>query len=156
MTGRLRRRDLLVRGGAGLGAGTVMGAAGGAAATERAPHHAPAAPPQPADEPDDDVSTWAGVRRQFALEPGKAHFTSFLLASHPAPVRRAVEEHRRGLDANPRDYLNEHELRLEEEVLGAAADYLGPRPRRSRSRTRRPWASGSCTAACASRRARRS
>ena len=68
------------------------------------------------------------MRRQFALEPGKAHFTSFLLASHPAPVRRAIEEHRKGLDGNPRDYLNEHELRLEEEVLGAAAGYLGASP----------------------------
>ncbi|MGH3036568.1 MAG: aminotransferase class V-fold PLP-dependent enzyme [Gaiellaceae bacterium] len=128
MTGRLRRRDLLVRGGAVLGASSVMGAAGWAAAKELAEDPEPAAAPQPADEPGDDVSTWEGVRRQFALEPGKAHFTSFLLTSHPAPVRRAVEEHRRGLDENPRDYLNEHELRLEEEVLAAAAEYLDAAP----------------------------
>jgi selenocysteine lyase/cysteine desulfurase/carbon monoxide dehydrogenase subunit G len=92
------------------------------------PSAEPAAAPQPAAEPDEDVSTWEGVRRQFALAPGKAHFTSFLLASHPLPVRRAIEEHREGLDGNPRDYLNEHELRLEEEVLGAAAEYLGAGP----------------------------
>jgi selenocysteine lyase/cysteine desulfurase len=108
-----------------LGASSVMGAAGWAAAKELAQEDELAAASQPAEEPDDDVSTWEGVRRQFALEPGKAHFTSFLLASHPASVRRAMEQHREGLDANPRDYLNEHELRLEEEVLGAAADYLG-------------------------------
>jgi selenocysteine lyase/cysteine desulfurase len=105
-----------------------MGAAGYAAAKELAQEDEPAAAPQPTAEPDDDVSTWEGVRGQFALEPGKAHFTSFLLASHPAPVRRAIEAHRKGLDANPRDYLNEHELRLEKEVLGAAADYLGAAP----------------------------
>lgn len=128
MTSRFRRRDLLVRGGAVLGASSVMGVAGYAAAKELAQDSEPAAAPQPAPEPDDDVSTWEGVRRQFALEPGKAHFTSFLLASHPAPVRRAIEEHRKGLDGNPRDYLNEHELRLEEEVLGAAAGYLGASP----------------------------
>ena len=128
MTSRFRRRDLLVRGGAVLGASSVMGAAGYAAAKELAQDSESAAAPRPAAEPDDDVSTWEGVRRQFALEPGKAHFTSFLLASHPAPVRRAIEEHRKGLDANPRDYLNEHELRLEEEVLGAAAGYLGASP----------------------------
>jgi isopenicillin-N epimerase len=125
---RFRRRDLLVRGGAVLGASSVMGAAGYAAAKELADEPEPAAAPQPADEPDDDVSTWEGVRRQFALEPDKAHLTSFLLASHPASVRRAIEEHRKGLDANPRDYLNEHELPLEEEVLAAAAEYLGAAP----------------------------
>ena len=128
MTSRFRRCDLLVRGGAVLGASSVMGVAGYAAAKELAQDSEPAAAPQPAPEPDDDVSTWEGVRRQFALEPGKAHFTSFLLASHPAPVRRAIEEHRKGLDGNPRDYLNEHELRVEEEVLGAAAGYLGASP----------------------------
>ena len=128
MTSRFRRCDLLVRGGAVLGASSVMGVAGYAAAKELAQDSEPAAAPQPAPEPDDDVSTWEGVRRQFALEPGKANFTSFLLASHPAPVRRAIEGHRKGLDGNPRDYLNEHELRLEEEVLGAAAGYLGASP----------------------------
>ncbi len=125
---RFRRRDLLVRGGAVLGASSVMGAAGYAAAKELAEEPEPAAAPQPAEGPDDDVSTWEGVRRQFVHEPDKVHLTSFLLASHPAPVRRAIEAHRKGLDANPRDYLNEHELRLEEEVLAAAADYLGASP----------------------------
>ena len=125
---RLRRRDLLVRGGALLGASSVMGAAGYAAAKELAKDPEPAAAPEPVGATDEDVSTWEGVRRQFALEPDKVHFTSFLLASHPAPVRRAIEEHRKGLDVSPRDYLNEHELRLEEEVLGAAADYLGAAP----------------------------
>jgi isopenicillin-N epimerase len=122
------RRDLIVRGGAVLGASSVMGAVGYVSAKELAEASEPTAAPQPVDEPADDVSTWEGVRRQFALESGKVQLTSFLLASHPAAVRRAIEGHRDGLDANPRNYLQEHELRLEEAVLSAAAGYLGTAP----------------------------
>ena len=117
-----------MRGGAVLGASSVMGAAGYVAAKELAQDPGPTTAPQPADEPDDDVSTWEGVRRQFALEPGKVQLTSFLLASHPATVRRAIEAHRDGLDANSRDYLQGNELGLEEAVLAAAAEYLGTAP----------------------------
>jgi isopenicillin-N epimerase len=128
VTNGLRRRDLLVRGGAVLGASTVLGAVGYVSAKELAQDSEPTAAPQPVNEPPDDVSTWEAVRRQFTLEPGKVHLTSFLLASHPAAVRRAIETHRNGLDANPRDYLQEHELGLEEAVLGSAAEYLGTAP----------------------------
>ncbi len=47
------------------------------------------------------------------------------------PVRRAIDAHRKGLDADPRDYLHEHELPLEDEVLSAAAEYLGTAPEQS-------------------------
>ena len=50
------------------------------------------------------------------------------LASHPAPVRAAIDRHRRGLDANPVGYLHEHGAELEAAVLRAAAAYLGARP----------------------------
>jgi selenocysteine lyase/cysteine desulfurase len=53
--------------------------------------------------------------------------TSFLLASHPRPVRLAIERHRRGLDANPHEYL-EREPALDERVLAAAARYVGGAP----------------------------
>ena len=49
----------------------------------------------------DDLSTWPAVRAQFALAPGYLHFSSFFLASHPRPVRDAIERFRRELDANP-------------------------------------------------------
>ncbi len=39
-------------------------------------------PPMP------DLSTWDGVRAQFALDPEWMHFASFFIASHPA-----VEHH---------------------------------------------------------------
>ena len=77
----------------------------------------PAAPP-----------TWAEVRRQFALDPTLIQLGGFLLATHPAPVRAAIERHRRGLDRNPVDYLYEREAELEAAVLREGAAYLGVSP----------------------------
>ena len=69
--------------------------------------------------------SWEAVRRQFRLAPGLIHLSSFLLASHPAPVRRAIDLHRRGLDRDPERYLHERGPDLEASVLRAAAAYLG-------------------------------
>jgi isopenicillin-N epimerase len=71
------------------------------------------------------LSSWRAVREQFRLSPRYAHFGGLLLASHPRSVRRAVDAHRRGLDANPVHYLHERGPRLEARVLSAAASYLG-------------------------------
>jgi len=68
------------------------------------------------------------VRREFNLSRDYIHLTGFLLASHPRPVREAIETHRRGLDENPANYLHDHGQRLEADVLGAAAEYLGVDP----------------------------
>jgi isopenicillin-N epimerase len=76
----------------------------------------------------DSLRDWANVRRQFRLGPGLVHFGAFLLASHPAAVRKSIERHRRRLDANPVDYLHEHWLANEARVLGAASGYLGADP----------------------------
>jgi selenocysteine lyase/cysteine desulfurase len=54
--------------------------------------------------------------------------TGFLLASHPTPVREAIERHRRGLDEDPASYWFENEESAEAEVLRAAAEYLGAQP----------------------------
>ena len=104
----LTRRQLL--GQAGL-------VAGGAALGSVAP--AAAAP---------DLRSWTAVRAQFALDPRRIHLTSFLLAAHPAPVRAAIEQHRRGLDRDPVAYLHAHERRLGDASRSAAARYLGARP----------------------------
>src|SRR5688572_2809401 len=48
-----------------------------------------------------DLSDWDRVRRQFALDPSYAHFASFFIASHPAPVRDAIESWRRAMDRDP-------------------------------------------------------
>jgi selenocysteine lyase/cysteine desulfurase len=80
----------------------------------------------------DDVSTvpkfdpqsWDSVRAQFALDRDVRPLTSFVLASHPAPVRDAIERHRGGLDADTQAYLA-GEQRLDGAVASAAAKYLG-------------------------------
>jgi selenocysteine lyase/cysteine desulfurase len=48
-----------------------------------------------------DLSRWPNVQAQFELAPGWLHFSSFFLASHPRPVRDAIEAFRRALDADP-------------------------------------------------------
>jgi isopenicillin-N epimerase len=113
----LRRRDLLVRTGIVVAASTGSGAAGYVAARELAGDSGPA----PAQ------AKPGGIRAQFALDPGYAHLTSFLLAPHPRPVRDAIERHRRALDENPKLYL-ERELEFESRVLQTAAGYLGAGP----------------------------
>jgi selenocysteine lyase/cysteine desulfurase len=108
---RLSRRDFLVRGGLAVGAVSAAGGGGYLAARE----------------------VWDGAEeaaaevgpREFELEPGYVHLTTFLLAPHPRAVRQAIAEHRRALDADPKRYLFERELELEQRVLDAAARYLG-------------------------------
>jgi isopenicillin-N epimerase len=50
--------------------------------------------------------------------------SALYVASHPKPVREAIERHRRALDANPILYLNENNRPLVGESRSAAADYL--------------------------------
>jgi selenocysteine lyase/cysteine desulfurase len=101
----LSRRDLLAR--AGLAAGAVT--LGSTPLAEAAP----------------DLTGWPDVRAQFALSRNRVHLASFLLAAHPRRVRDAIERHRRGLDANPVDYLHANDVRLTREARTAAGRYLG-------------------------------
>ncbi|MFT3773068.1 MAG: aminotransferase class V-fold PLP-dependent enzyme [Minicystis sp.] len=78
----------------------------------------------PAAAPTGD--TWQEVRAQFDLSPDWIHLGGFLLASHPRPVREAIERHRKALDDNPVLYLEDHEHTLP--VREAAAAYMGARP----------------------------
>ena len=71
-----------------------------------------------------DPRDWASVKAQFPLSKDVRHFDAFVLATHPKPVREAIERHRRGLDADPAGYLHAHEAELDERVLEAAARYL--------------------------------
>jgi isopenicillin-N epimerase len=81
----------------------------------------------PAATPDDP---WQQVRGEFDLAPGWIHLGGFLLASHPRPVREAIERIRKGLDDNPVHYLaeNERDGQAERRVLASAATYLGASP----------------------------
>ncbi|HET6469128.1 MAG TPA: aminotransferase class V-fold PLP-dependent enzyme, partial [Geminicoccaceae bacterium] len=107
----LPRRDFLARAGAIAAAGT---AASSTAPVGRA-----------AEERPDLAGDWGAVRDQFALSPDHIHMSALLISSHPKPVRDAIEEHRRGLDADPVAYLQENNSRLKEEALAAAGGYLG-------------------------------
>jgi isopenicillin-N epimerase len=109
----LGRRDFLIRTGLFLGATGLGGVMAGCDSdAEDRPLGAA-------------TGSWEGIRAQFELERGVRHFAAFLLASHPRPVREAIERHRRGLDADPSGYLHDQELALEGKVVEAAAAYLG-------------------------------
>jgi selenocysteine lyase/cysteine desulfurase len=111
----LDRKTLLVRTGLAL-------AAGGLAAHFDDLEKVAAAPEA------DAALGWPDVRRLFRLSPRWAHMGGLYLASHPTPVRRAIDRHRRGLDANPVHYLQERGPELEAAVLRSAAAYLRARP----------------------------
>jgi len=117
---RLDRRQLLVRGGLVAGATAVAGAGGYLAAHELSGSNG-------ATEAAPGASTTT-TPREFELDPEYTNLTTFLLAAHPAPVREAIERHRRGLDANTALYLREAEPAYEDEARAAAAAYLGAPP----------------------------
>ncbi len=79
-----------------------------------------------------DLSDWAAVRAQFDLDPAYSHFASFFIASHPAPVRAAIDGYRRALDRNPFQVV-EHGMfegdasSLPLRVQAEIANYLGGR-----------------------------
>jgi isopenicillin-N epimerase len=110
------RRELLVRGGLIAGAAALAGAGGYVAAREVSDDGNASAAPAAKDE-----------GPLFALDPAYVNLTTFLLASHPRPVREAIARHRRGLDAGAELYLIKAQG-YEEEARAAAADYLGTGP----------------------------
>ena len=90
----LDRRSFLVRTGLALGTGVLAAACRPRLEVVRR-------------EPAADLQDWRAVRGEFNLSPDYVHLTGFLLASHPRPVREAIEAHRRGLDENPANYPTE-------------------------------------------------
>ena len=108
------RRGFLVRAGLAFGA-TVL---------SRGLIPAFGAPAQASGEQD----SWRTLRAQFPLSPDLIHLAGFFLASHPKPVREAIERHRAGLDADPLGYWLEHEQKQEAMILQAAAEYLDAQP----------------------------
>lgn len=108
------RRGFLVRTGLALGATVLAGAFPRAVADQPSPRG--------------KFESWDAVRAQFPLSRYLIHLAGFFLASHPTPVREAIERHRTGLDADPIGYWFEQEEKREANVLRAAADYLGVDP----------------------------
>jgi selenocysteine lyase/cysteine desulfurase len=108
------RRGFLVRSGLALGAALLS--------SELSPLC------KPALAESSSPSDWQGVRDQFLLSRNLIHLAGFFLASHPTPVREAIERHRAGLDADPIGYWLAHEKKQEAAVLQAAAGYLSVDP----------------------------
>lgn len=108
------RRGFLVRTGLALSATVLAGGLSRAAADHQAAQA--------------KFDSWEAIRAQFPLSRDRIHLAGFFLASHPAPVRHAIERHRAGLDADPIGYWLEQEERQEANVLRAAAHYLDVDP----------------------------
>src|SRR6266536_1655220 len=83
----LTRRDFLISGSLSLAAGAFSPLVVGAEKTK---------PNTPAD-----FNDWESVRREFELAPDYVHLALFFLASHPRPVRQAIEQYREKIDSNP-------------------------------------------------------
>jgi len=113
----LVRRELLTRTGLAIAASAIASSGG----TAEAVAQTVAAPPPTLS----DLEDWGAVRAQFALSPDFIHMSAMLISSHPRPVREAIDEHRRGMDANPITYLHQNNRRLQEAARAAAGDYLG-------------------------------
>lgn len=114
----LSRRGFLAANSAALGASLVPG---NLLAAEQA-----SSTPMPS------LQTWDDVRRQFRLTPDYLHFAGFYIASHPQPVRAAIESFRDALDANPflmveRGMFEGEAKNLQHKVREDIAAYLGAR-----------------------------
>lgn len=109
-----------------LGAGLAAGAGAAVAACTPGDGTSPNAPESgPGSAPEFNPGDWDSVRAQFPLDERYAQFAAFVLAAHPAPVRRAIDAHRAGLDRDTDAYL--HERDREQEARHAAGQYLGAR-----------------------------
>jgi selenocysteine lyase/cysteine desulfurase len=85
---------------------------------------AQAPPPAPGELPA-GLHDWDVVRGLYDLDPAYRHLATFLVAPHSAPVRAAIERHRRALDRNPHDGFRALELTADAEVAGEVAGLLG-------------------------------
>ena len=113
----LDRRELLTGTGLALAAGAIASSGGSTGAVAQSipvPSPAPGA-----------FDNWLAVRAQFALSDDFIHMSAMLISSHPKPVREAIDEHRRGMDANSVIYLYQNNRQLQETARAAAGQYLG-------------------------------
>src|SRR5688572_25725021 len=110
----MNRRQFLLRSGVSLTAATL------------------ATPRMQAIPPIDSTSEhnrWSSVRNQFdQLSPDYIHLSSFFIASHPRPVREAIEKHRQAIDSNPFVYLEEHMFEMPAKIQASVAEYIGGKP----------------------------
>ena len=77
----------------------------------------PGAPLAPVD--------WTAVKAQFQTAPDEVNMSAMLIATHPLPVRKAIDQFRRELDWRPVTYLEDNNRRLQGYSRAAAGRYLG-------------------------------
>lgn len=75
-----------------------------------------------------DYGSWQSIREQFPLTTSRIHMSQMLLASHPTPVREAIEMHRKKFDENPFEYWEEIFIQADQKVCDAAARYMDVLP----------------------------
>src|SRR5215210_4566443 len=102
------RRELLMGTGLAVAAGAISSARGWSGASDAI-----------------SAGDWPAVRAQFAFSNEFIQMSAMLISSHPKPVRDAIEEHRRAMDANPLTYLFQNNRRLQDAARTAAGQYLG-------------------------------
>ncbi|MFL1417057.1 aminotransferase class V-fold PLP-dependent enzyme [Pseudomonas fildesensis] len=74
---------------------------------------------------------WTGLKQLFNQDPSYLHFSNFLVASHPRPVREAIERYRLQIDRNPglaMDWGLEEAWKREGQVREWAGRYLKATP----------------------------
>jgi selenocysteine lyase/cysteine desulfurase len=114
----INRRHFLINTGIAAGAAGTLSAVGQNSATKSAPKTAA-----------DNLQSWTNVREQFdAVSPDYIHLSSFFLASHPRPVREAIEKHRRAIDENPFIYTEENIYTMPGRIQASVAEYVGGKP----------------------------
>lgn len=76
-----------------------------------------------------EPSLWKLVRSQFdQLSTEKIHLSSFFLVSHPRPVRDAIKTHRRAIDENPFEYIEQNVFAMPNRIQKSVAEYVGGKP----------------------------
>lgn len=102
----MNRRNFLNKTGSTIGVGSILSAAGYNFSSNLSD------------------GEWDTVRAQFKLNTQKIQMAQFLIASHPASVRKAIEKHRQKFDENPVEYLHDQWRTNVKSVTEAAANYL--------------------------------
>ena len=74
---------------------------------------------------------WTGFKQLFNQDPDYLHFSNFLVATHPKPVREAIERYRAQIDRNPglaMDWDLQETWKREGQVREWAGRYLKATP----------------------------
>ena len=72
--------------------------------------------------------TWAAVREQFNLSHSHIQMSQMLFASHPAPVRKAIQDYTDSFDRDPALFWENNWRTAEDRVTDAANKYTGAAP----------------------------